>query len=104
VLRAVLDELKRRDLPFIDAHLGPSMVEEIGEETGADLPDRRSLDTTRHRGFRAPRIKEIVAAACKRLDRGHGAPQRARPRRAGIGAARIKAQGVELVPISRVAI
>src|SRR5207253_6656850 len=33
VMRAVLEELKRRDLPFIDAHTtGPSMVEEIGEE------------------------------------------------------------------------
>ena len=36
VMRAVLGELKRRDLPFVDAHgAGPSLVEEIGEEVGA---------------------------------------------------------------------
>ena len=36
VMRAVLGELRRRDLPFVDAHGGgPSLVEEIGEEVGA---------------------------------------------------------------------
>jgi len=36
VMRAVLGELKRRDLPFVDAHgNGPSLAEEIGEEVGA---------------------------------------------------------------------
>ncbi len=36
VMRAVLGELKRRDLPFVDAHgSGPSVADEIGEEVGA---------------------------------------------------------------------
>jgi len=36
VMRAVLGELKRRNLPFVDAHgNGPSVVDEIGEEVGA---------------------------------------------------------------------
>jgi polysaccharide deacetylase 2 family uncharacterized protein YibQ len=35
VMRAVLGELRRRDLPFFDAHgVGPSMSEEVAEETG----------------------------------------------------------------------
>ena len=36
VMRAVLGEMKRRDLPFVDAHgAGPSLTDEIGEEVGA---------------------------------------------------------------------
>lgn len=36
VMRSVLGELRRRGLPFIDAHgAGPSVVEEVAEETGA---------------------------------------------------------------------
>lgn len=36
VMRSVLGELRRRGIPFVDAHgAGPSVVEEVGEEIGA---------------------------------------------------------------------
>jgi polysaccharide deacetylase 2 family uncharacterized protein YibQ len=36
VMKSVLGEMRRRDLPFLDAHgAGPSVVEELGETIGA---------------------------------------------------------------------
>jgi len=108
VVRAVLDELKRRDLPFIDAHVsGHSMVEEIGEETGArTLTVAATLDGDRAAASAVrDRIKEIVASAVQ-----HGSiVVVVRPSTLVLDILqselpRIKAQGVELVPISRVAL
>jgi hypothetical protein len=108
VLRAVLDELKRRDLPFIDAHTsGSTMVEEIGEETGArTLPVAATLDGNRAAAavVRA-NLKEIVASAV-----AHGSiVVMVRPSTMVLDILeaelpRIKAQGVELVPISRMSL
>jgi len=108
VMRAVLDELKRRDLPFIDSHpSGPSMVEEIGEETGArTLTVGASLDDDKGTAASVrARIKEIAAAA---VQRGSMVVM-VRPSALVLDVLeselpRIKAQGVELVPISRVAL
>ena len=108
VMRAVLDELKRRDLPFIDAHVsGSTMVEEIGEETGArTLPVAATLDGNRAAAsvVRA-NLKEIVASAVQR----GSIVVMVRPSTMVLDILeaelpRIKAQGVELVPISRVAL
>jgi len=108
VLRAVLDELKRRDLPFIDAHTsGSTMVEEIGEETGArTLPVAATLDGNRAAAavVRA-NLKEIVASA---VARGSivvmVTPSTMVLDILEAELPRIKAQGVELVPISRMAL
>jgi len=108
VLRAVLDELKRRDLPFIDAHTsGPSMVEEIGEETGArTFPIAASLDDDKGTAASVrARIKEIVAAAVQK----GSIVVMVRPSALVLDVLeselpRIRAQGIELVPISRVAL
>jgi polysaccharide deacetylase 2 family uncharacterized protein YibQ len=108
VMRAVLDELKRRDLPFIDSHpSGPSMVEEIGEETGArTLTVGASLDDDKGTAASVrARIKEITAAAVQ-----HGSLiVMVRPSALVLDILeselpRIKAEGVELVPISRIAL
>jgi polysaccharide deacetylase 2 family uncharacterized protein YibQ len=108
VMRAVLDELKRRDLPFIDAHAsGSTMVEEIGEETGArTLPVAATLDGNRAAAavVRA-NLKEIVASAVAR----GSIVVMVRPSTMVLDILeaelpRIKAQGVELVPISRMAL
>jgi polysaccharide deacetylase 2 family uncharacterized protein YibQ len=108
VLRAVLDELKRRDLPFIDGHTsGSTMVEEIGEETGArTLPVAATLDGNRAAAavVRA-NLKEIVASA---VARGSivvmVTPSKMVLDILEAELPRIKAQGVELVPISRMAL
>ena len=108
VMRAVLDELKRRDLPFIDAHAsGSTMVQEIGEETGArTLPVAATLDGNRAAAavVRA-NLKEIVAAAVAR----GSIVVMVRPSTMVLDILeaelpRIRAQGVELVPISRIAL
>jgi polysaccharide deacetylase 2 family uncharacterized protein YibQ len=108
VMRAVLDELKRRDLPFIDAHSsGPSMVEEIGEETGArTLTVGGSLDDDKGTAASVrARIREYAADAVQ-----HGSlVVMVRPSALVLDVLeselpRIRAQGVELVPISRVAL
>jgi polysaccharide deacetylase 2 family uncharacterized protein YibQ len=108
VMRAVLDELKRRDLPFIDSHpSGPSMVEEIGEETGArTLTVGGSLDDDKGTAASVrARIREVAASAVQ-----HGSlVVMVRPSALVLDVLeselpRIKAQGVELVPISRVAL
>jgi hypothetical protein len=108
VMRAVLDELKRRDLPFIDSHpSGPSMVEEIGEETGArTLTVGATLDDDKGTAAAVrARIKEIVTTV---VQRGSMVVM-VRPSALVLDVLeselpRIKAQGVELVPISRVAL
>jgi len=108
VMRAVLDELKRRDLPFIDSHpSGPSMVEEIGEETGArTLTVGASLDDDKGTAASVrARIKEITATAVQR----GSLIVMVRPSALVLDVLeselpRIKAQGVELVPISRVSL
>jgi hypothetical protein len=69
VMRAVLGELRRRDLPFVDAHgAGPSMVEEIGEEVGArTLALGATLDGSGNTpaSVRA-RLKQLVQTAMQR--------------------------------------
>ncbi len=108
VMRAVLDELKRRDLPFIDSHpSGPSMVEQIGEETGArTLTVGASLDDDKGTAASVrAKIKEIAATAVQR----GSLVVMVRPSALVLDILeselpRIKAQGVELVPISRVAL
>jgi polysaccharide deacetylase 2 family uncharacterized protein YibQ len=108
VLRAVLDELKRRDLPFIDAHTtGSSMVEEIGEETGArTLPVSASLDDTRGTAASVrARVREIAADA---IQKGSIVVM-VRPSTLVLDVLeselpKMKAQGIALVPISRVAL
>ena len=108
VMRAVLDELKRRDLPFIDSHpSGPSMVEEIGEETGArTLIVGASLDDDRGTAASVrARIREIAAAAVQR----GSIIVMVRPSALVLDVLeselpKIKAGGVELVPISRIAL
>ena len=106
VLRAVLDELKRRDLPFIDSHTtGSSMVEEIGEETGArTLLAAGSIDD--EKGTAASvraRVRELAAAA---MQKGTLIVM-VRPSALVLDILeselpKMKAQGLELVPISRV--
>ena len=69
VMRAVLGELKRRDLPFVDAHgSGPSVVDEIGEEVGArTLPLGATLDGSGNTpaAVRA-RLHQLVMTAVQR--------------------------------------
>jgi uncharacterized protein len=69
VMRTVLGEMKRRDLPFFDAHgAGPSVVEEVGEEIGARTItlggsfDGVAATTTAVRA----RLRELVATAAQR--------------------------------------
>jgi len=106
VMRAVLDELKRRDLPFLDSHTtGSSMVEEIGEETGArtlliggDIDDEKGTAAS----VRA-RVRELAATA---IQKGTLVVM-VRPSTLVLDILeselpKMKAQGLELVPISRV--
>ena len=69
VIHAVLGEVKRRDLLFIDAHGGgPSVVEEIGEEMGArTLTLGGSLDSGNATSatLRA-RLRQLVTTATQR--------------------------------------
>ena len=69
VIRAVLGEVKRRNLLFIDAHgAGPSLVEEVGEEIGArTIPLGGTLDGsgTTTAAVRA-RLKQLVQTAIQR--------------------------------------
>jgi len=108
VMRGVLEELKRRDLPFFDAHgPGPSVVEDVGEETGArTLTVGAGLDGnwTRASEVRA-RLQEIVAAA---LQRG-SLVVLLRPNALVLSvleaeSPKLRGRGVELVPISRLAL
>lgn len=69
VMRAVLGEVKRRDLLFVDAHgAGPSVVEETGEVIGARTAE---LGGTLDGGGGSPnavktRLKQLVATAQQR--------------------------------------
>ena len=69
VMRAVLGEVKRRDLLFIDAHgAGPTLVEEMGEDMGVKtLTLGGTLDMTAATvvGVRA-RLRQLVALAGQR--------------------------------------
>lgn len=69
VMRAVLGEVKRRDLIFIDAHgAGPSVVEELGEEMGVraltlgGMLDGTGATTASIR----TRLKQLVRTAIQR--------------------------------------
>jgi len=69
VMRAVLLELRHRDLPFIDAHGGgPSVAEQIGEEVGARvLTLGGNMDGSGGNPAAArARLKQIVATATQR--------------------------------------
>ena len=69
VMRAVLLELRHRDLPFIDAHgAGPSVAEQIGEEVGARvLTLGGNMDGAGGTAAAArARLKQIAAAATQR--------------------------------------
>lgn len=69
VMRAVLGELRRRDLPFIDAHgPGPSVVEQIGEEVGARTSSLgATLDGSGGSQAAArARIRQIIQSAMQR--------------------------------------
>jgi hypothetical protein len=108
VMKAVLEDLKRRDLPFFDAHgAGSSVADEVGEETGArTIAVAGTLDGNwpNAAAVRA-RLKEIVLAAQQR-----GAiVVTMRPSALVLTvleaeAAKLKEQGVELVTISRLAL
>ena len=106
VMRAVLEEMKRRDLPFIDAHnQGASMTEEIGEETGArtlmaggDLDDEKGTAAS----VRA-KLRELTAAAVQKgslIVMVHPSPLVLDILESEIP--KMKAQGLEMVAISRV--
>jgi polysaccharide deacetylase 2 family uncharacterized protein YibQ len=69
VMRAVLLELRHRDLPFVDAHgAGPSVAEPIGEEVGARvLTLGGNMDGASGNAAAArARLKQIVATAMQR--------------------------------------
>lgn len=108
VMRAVLDELKRRDLPFINSYLtGPTMVEEIGEETGArTLLAGGSIDDDKGTAASVrARVRELTSEA---IQRGTLVVM-VRPSTLVLDILeselpKMKAQGLELVPISRVAL
>jgi len=69
VIRAVLGEVRRRDLLFVDAHGGgPSVVEEVGEEMGArTLTLGGTLDATNltSAAVRA-KLKQLAGTATQR--------------------------------------
>ena len=68
-MRAVLGDLRRRDLPLLDAHgPGPSRTEEVAEETGARaLVTIASLDgSARTPATARARLREIVERASQR--------------------------------------
>jgi polysaccharide deacetylase 2 family uncharacterized protein YibQ len=102
VMRAVLGELKRRDLPFLDAHgAGPSVVEELGEEMGARTATAGgALDGSTSAQIRA-RLAELSDLAIQRgallvVIRAKGAVLAAlEAERAGLAA-----RGIEFVPAS----
>lgn len=108
VMRVVLNELRRRDLPFFDAHgIGPSATLEIGEETGARaIVVGANLDGTwRNPAAVRVRLKSIVSLATQR-----GAlAVMLRPNALVLTvleaeAEKLRAQGVEFVPASRLSL
>jgi polysaccharide deacetylase 2 family uncharacterized protein YibQ len=106
VMRAVLGELKRRNIPFVDAHGGgPSVVQEIGEEVGArTLTLGATLDGSGNTpaAVRA-RLKQLVQTAVQR-----GALiVTLHPSAVILGVLEderdtLRAQGVDLVPASEI--
>ncbi|HKQ20271.1 MAG TPA: divergent polysaccharide deacetylase family protein [Candidatus Eisenbacteria bacterium] len=69
VMRAVLLELRHRDLPFVDAHgAGPSVAEQIGEDVGARvLTLGGNMDGSAGSASAArARLKQIAATATQR--------------------------------------
>jgi len=102
VMKAVLGEMRRRGLPFLDAHgAGPSVVEEIGEMIGARTAaiggrlDGKSPESSRSE------LRKLIEMAVQRgtllvTVRANGVALRAieREREAW------KARGVEIVPAS----
>ena len=105
VMRAVLGEAKRRDLLFVDAHgAGPSVVDEVGEQTGArtmTLGGTLDMSKPTPAGVRA-KLKQLVEIATNRgtlvvsfkasstvLSVLHAE------------SAKLREQGVEIVPASR---
>jgi polysaccharide deacetylase 2 family uncharacterized protein YibQ len=105
VMRAVLGELRSRDLPFFDAHgPGPSMTEEVGEETGArTVVVGANLDGTwRTAAAVRMRLKSIVSLATQR----GAVAVTLRPNALVLTvleaeAPKLRAQGVEFVAASR---
>src|SRR6185295_4324685 len=69
VMRAVLGEVKRRDLLFVDAHGGgPTLVEEMGEEMGVKtltLGGTLDMSNATVVGIRA-RLRQLVTTATQR--------------------------------------
>lgn len=106
VMRAVLLELRHRDLAFVDAHgAGPSVAEQIGEEVGARvLTLGGNMDGAGGSPAAArARLKQIVATATQR-----GAlvvSIRANATLLGVIEAErenLKSQGLEIVPASEI--
>jgi len=105
VMRAVLGEVKRRDLLFVDAHGGgPTLVEEMGEEMGVKtltLGGTLDMSGANAAGIRA-RLRQLVTTATQRgtlvvsfkasiLTLGVIESERAR----------LAEQGIEIVPASK---
>ncbi|TMQ63078.1 MAG: divergent polysaccharide deacetylase family protein [Candidatus Eisenbacteria bacterium] len=69
VMRAVLGEVKRRDLLFVDAHGGgPTLVEEMGEEMGVKtltLGGTLDISGANAAGIRA-RLRQLLTTAAQR--------------------------------------
>jgi uncharacterized protein len=69
VMRAVLGEVKRRDLVFIDAHgAGPTLVEEMGEEMGVKtltLGGTLDMNAATAAGIRA-KLRQLIMSATQR--------------------------------------
>lgn len=68
VMRAVLGEVKRRNLLLVDAHgSGPSLVEEMGEEMGAKtLTLGGMLDASTSEAVMRARLRQLVSMATQR--------------------------------------
>ena len=102
VMKSVLGELRRRDLPFLDAHgPGPSVVEEIGEHLGARTATvGGSLDGATAASVKT-KLPAIVESAIQRgviiiSIRANGAVLTAlEAERSGLAA-----RGVEMVPVT----
>jgi hypothetical protein len=108
VMRAVLEDLRRRDLPFLDAHgVGPSLTEEIAEESGARaLVVAASIDASaRTPAAVRARLKEIVERASQRG--AVAVTLRLNALILGVLEAeqpKLREKGVEFVPASRLAL
>jgi polysaccharide deacetylase 2 family uncharacterized protein YibQ len=102
VMKAVLGEMRRLDLPFLDAHgAGPSVVEEIGEVIGARTGTvGGTLDATSQASARS-KLASLVETAVQRgtlivtIRANGGALAAIEQERAAL-----RERGVELVPAS----